>query len=284
MVLEANHACSRKGRLLRGTTGWRTSSPSTVPALSGNEWPPRRREAALSGNEHDLERSAVAQRSAGRAHWQDWAVSEPGWWLVLAVKRLSAGKSRLRGAVPGVPHERLALALVLDTVGAVLACPDVRGALVVTDDAAVAQAVRAAGAEVAVDRPRAGLNEAFAHGASLVPGWTAALTADLPALRPTELGGVLRAAAQRAGRSFVADAKGSGTVLLAASPGVRLEPRFGPGSAAAHAASGARRLAGRWPTVRRDVDTPADLAAAIDLGVGRNTADLACPSGAPTGR
>lgn len=210
-------------------------------------------------------------------------MSEPGWRVVLAVKRLSAGKSRLRGAVPGVPHERLALALALDTVGAVLACADVRGALVVTDDAAVADAVRARGAQVAADRPRAGLNEAFAYGASLVPGWTAALTADLPALRATELAAALRAAAERPGRSFVADAPGSGTVLLTASPGVLLDPRFGPGSAAAHAASGARRLAGRWPTVRRDVDTAADLSAALELGIGRHTADLACRSGAPTG-
>jgi 2-phospho-L-lactate guanylyltransferase len=153
----------------------------------------------------------------------------------------------------------------------------------VTDDAAVADAVRTVGARVVADRPRAGLNEAFAYGASLAPGWTAALTADLPALRPIELAAALRAAAQRPGRSFVADAPGSGTVLLAASPGMLLEPRFGPGSAAAHAASGARRLAGRWPTVRRDVDTPADLAAAVELGVGRYTADLACRSCTPTG-
>jgi 2-phospho-L-lactate/phosphoenolpyruvate guanylyltransferase len=210
-------------------------------------------------------------------------VSELGWRVVLAVKRLPTAKSRLRGALCGVPHERLALALALDTVDAVLACPDVREALVVTDDAAVADAVRAVGAQVAADRPGAGLNAAFAYGASLVPGWTAALTADLPALRPTELAAALRAAAQRPGRSFVADAPGSGTVLLAASPGVVLDPRFGPASAGAHAASGARRLAGRWPTVRRDVDTPADLAAAVELGVGRHTADLAYPSCASAG-
>lgn len=210
-------------------------------------------------------------------------MNEPGWRVVLAVKRLATGKSRLRGAVPGVPHERLALALALDTVGAVLACGDVRAALVVTDDAAVADAVKALGAQVVADRPGAGLNAAFEYGASLAQGWTAALTADLPALRATELGGALRAAGQRPGRSFVADAPGSGTVLLTASPGVLLEPRFGPGSAAAHAASGARRLAGRWPTVRRDVDTAADLAAALDLGIGPHTADLAYPSCARTG-
>jgi 2-phospho-L-lactate guanylyltransferase len=210
-------------------------------------------------------------------------VGEPGWTVVLAVKRLTAGKSRLRGAVDGVPHERLALALALDTIVAVVACPDVHSALVVTDDAAVAEAALTVGAKAVADRPGAGLNAAFAYGASLAPGWTAALAADLPALRPAELAGALRAAARRSGRSFVADAPGTGTVLLAAAPGVLLEPRFGPGSAAAHAASGARRLAGRWPTVRRDVDTPTDLAAAVELGVGPHTAQFACRSCAGTG-
>ncbi len=102
------------------------------------------------------------------------------------------------------------------------------------------------------------------------------LTADLPALRPAELAEALRAA--RAGppdvRHFVADASGTGTVLLAAPPGVPLRPRFGSGSAAAHAASGARPLAGDWPSLRRDVDTAADLATAARLGLGPRTAAL----------
>ncbi|HEX7746046.1 MAG TPA: 2-phospho-L-lactate guanylyltransferase, partial [Micromonosporaceae bacterium] len=59
-------------------------------------------------------------------------MGEPGWTVVLAVKRLDVAKSRLRGAVDGVPHDRLALALALDTVAAVLACRMVREALIVT--------------------------------------------------------------------------------------------------------------------------------------------------------
>jgi 2-phospho-L-lactate guanylyltransferase len=64
----------------------------------------------------------------------------------------------------------------------------------------------------------------------------------------------------------VPDLPGTGTVLLAAPAGVPLDPRFGVGSAAAHEASGARRLDGDWPTLRRDVDTADDLAAAYALG------------------
>ncbi|NJC14226.1 2-phospho-L-lactate guanylyltransferase [Micromonospora profundi] len=212
-------------------------------------------------------------------------MSQPRWAVVVPVKRLSAAKSRLRGALPGVPHEELALALAADTLRAVLACPAVAEALVVTDDARVAAAARAAGAQVLPDQPDAGLNAAFRHGAAHAPaGWVAGLTADLPALRPTELAGALLAA--QAGddgvRRFVADAPGLGTVLLAAPPGVDLEPRFGVGSAAAHTASGALPLPGDWPSLRRDVDTADDLAAAARLGLGPRTAALvaaaACPA------
>ncbi|MET7878553.1 2-phospho-L-lactate guanylyltransferase [Micromonospora profundi] len=211
-------------------------------------------------------------------------MSQPRWAVVVPVKRLSAAKSRLRGALPGVPHEELALALAADTLRAVLACPAVAEALVVTDDARVAAVVRAAGARVLPDEPDAGLNAAFRHGAAHARDmWVAGLTADLPALRPTELAGALLAA--QAGddgvRRFVADAPGVGTVLLAAPPGVDLEPRFGVGSAAAHTASGALPLPGDWPSLRRDVDTADDLAAAARLGLGPRTAALvaaACPA------
>ncbi|MFD0788098.1 2-phospho-L-lactate guanylyltransferase, partial [Micromonospora azadirachtae] len=38
-------------------------------------------------------------------------MSQPRWAVVVPAKRLAAAKSRLRGALPGVPHEELALAL-----------------------------------------------------------------------------------------------------------------------------------------------------------------------------
>ncbi|WP_186832258.1 2-phospho-L-lactate guanylyltransferase [Micromonospora endolithica] len=212
-------------------------------------------------------------------------MSQSRWTVVVPVKPLTAAKSRLRGALPAVPHEELALALAADTVRAVRACPVVVEVVVVTDDPRVAAAV--APARVLPDPPDAGLNAAFRHGASVAPGrWVAGLTADLPALRPAELAAALHAA--RSGptgvRHYVADTPGTGTVLLAAPPGVPLDPRFGTDSAAAHAASGAVALTGDWPSLRRDVDTREDLAAATRLGLGPRTAALACagcPAGAP---
>ena len=111
----------------------------------------------------------------------------------------------------------------------------------------------------------------------------AALSADLPALRPAELTAVLAACV--APRSFVIDLPGTGTTLLAAAPGVALDPRFGVGSALAHQASGAVpiELTG-IESVRRDVDTAADLAHAVQLGVGPATADvMSLVLGAATG-
>jgi len=195
----------------------------------------------------------------------------------MPVKRLDRAKSRLRGAYPGVPHADLVLALVLDTVAAALACPAVAGVTVVYGSAEVAVATAALGARTEPEPPGGGLNDALRHAAAGTPGPVAALAADLPALRPADLAAALGRAADRAGagrRCFVADAGGTGTTLLAAPAGPLLGPRFGAGSAAAHAASGAAALTGAWPSLRRDVDTAADLRAATALGLGVRTAAL----------
>ncbi|MFF5293477.1 2-phospho-L-lactate guanylyltransferase [Paractinoplanes globisporus] len=196
------------------------------------------------------------------------------WVAVIPVKRLSAAKSRLRGAVPAARHADLALAMVRDTVSAVLAGSAVAELVVVTDDTQAAAAVTALGARVVPDVPGADLNGAMRFGADEVAGlgrFRAVLAGDLPALRPGQLDEALGAAL---GRSFVADAAGTGTVLLAVPPGEPLDPRFGIGSASAHATSGATPLTGDWPGLRQDVDTPDDLARVLTLGAGRHTCAL----------
>src|SRR5204863_8377816 len=86
------------------------------------------------------------------------------WTVLVPMKDLGAAKSRLRGALPAVPHPDLVLALVLDTLAAALACPAVAGVLVVSSDEAVAAAAREMGAKVVPDVPAAGVNAALAHG------------------------------------------------------------------------------------------------------------------------
>ncbi|TCO44351.1 2-phospho-L-lactate guanylyltransferase [Kribbella antiqua] len=209
------------------------------------------------------------------------------WTLVVPVKRTAIAKSRLAAAYPQHRPE-LARAFAVDTTAAALASPLVRAVLVVTDDPVVAADVTAVGARVIPDLPATGLNEALLHGAAVAAAefpdnGVAALSADLPALRPAELTAVLAACV--APRSFVVDLPGTGTTLLAATPGASLDPRFGVGSALAHQASGAVsiELTG-IESVRRDVDTAADLAHAVQLGVGPATAEvMSLVLGAATG-
>jgi 2-phospho-L-lactate guanylyltransferase len=195
-----------------------------------------------------------------------------GWTVLVPVKELGQAKSRLRGALPGVPHQDLALALVLDTLSAALACPAVAVVMVVSSDETVAGAARELGAKVLPDTPAAGLNPALAHGAAAAGGGPlAALAGDLPALRASDLAAALDAVTVR---GYVPDAAGTGTTLLATPAGVALEPRFGPDSARRHRESGAVELTGVWPSLRRDVDTAADLAEAARLGLGTRTSAL----------
>jgi 2-phospho-L-lactate guanylyltransferase len=197
------------------------------------------------------------------------------WTAVIPVKTLDAAKSRLRGAVPPSRHADLVLAMVRDTATAVLAAESVTALVVITDDPLVTSAMRELGARAVPDRPAADLNAAMRYGADEVAGldrFRVVLAGDLPALRSGELDEALVAADDR--RGFVADAAGTGTVLLTVPPGEKLDPRFGPGSARAHELSGARSLPGGWPGLRQDVDTPADLATVLALGPGAFTGAL----------
>jgi 2-phospho-L-lactate guanylyltransferase len=209
----------------------------------------------------------------------DPASAAPRWSLVIPVKVLALAKSRLAG-LAGAQRAALALAMAADTVAAVIACPAAAGVIVVTDDSLAAAVLAGLGAVIVPDLPASGLNPALRHGAEAATGrWpgtgTAALTADLPALRPAELAEGLAAAAQWP-QAFVPDATGTGTTLYAARAGTQFLPRFGPGSAARHRAAGAAELLlPGLASLRRDVDSPADLAAAAGIGLGSRTAALA---------
>jgi 2-phospho-L-lactate guanylyltransferase len=198
------------------------------------------------------------------------------WTLVLPVKGGALAKSRL-GARPEV-----AAAIALDCLDAVLVCSTVGRVLVVTSDPAMRAAARALGAHVVPEtRPGAGLVPAIVAGVRVASlgcaGPTAVLLADLPALRPEDLAVALAAVDaelgdERVPMAAVPDADGSGTVLLAARTPADLDPAFGPDSLAEHVRRGAAMLDLDLPGLRRDVDTPADLDAALALGVGPRTA------------
>jgi 2-phospho-L-lactate/phosphoenolpyruvate guanylyltransferase len=86
----------------------------------------------------------------------------------------------------------------------------------------------------------------------------------------------LRALADTGGAAFVPDAAGIGTTMYAVAPGTEFRPMYGGASRARHAAGGAVELALDGITgLRQDVDTPDDLRAAVALGVGPRTAEVA---------
>ena len=115
--------------------------------------------------------------------------------------------------------------MALDTVAAALQVAPVFA--VVTEDLAVD--VAEIGATVVADQNQ-GLNAAIELGLAAVPrgGAAAVLLGDLPGLDPRELREALQSSV--APLSFVADADGTGTVLVVAQPGIQHRVAFGPGS------------------------------------------------------
>jgi 2-phospho-L-lactate guanylyltransferase len=215
------------------------------------------------------------------------------WTVVIPVKVLARAKSRL-GVLAGSRRPELALAMAADTACAVLGCPEVSQVLVVTSDEVVrgflaplgVAVVGEEGVPAIADAPRGELedrlNAALVHGAGVAARqWPAsgiaALSADLPALRPAELSRALRAAAAvSGGAAFVADEQGVGTTLYAVAPGAVFRPMFGGASRRRHAAGGVcELLLDGIPGLRRDVDTPEDLRTAVTLGAGTRTMALA---------
>lgn len=188
--------------------------------------------------------------------------------MVVPVKGGDEAKTRL--ALPVEARRSLATAMALDCLDAALRTPEVGLVVCVTDDPEVAGRAREVGAAT-VSAGRPGLAAAVEAGlASLAPGPTAVLVADLPALRPDDLSAVLHEAEAQPGPVLVADADGTGSVLVADRD--QAPPhRFGAGSALAHTALGARALAGDRAGLRRDVDTLQALSQALDLGVGTRT-------------
>ncbi|MCA2185004.1 2-phospho-L-lactate guanylyltransferase [Nonomuraea cavernae] len=207
------------------------------------------------------------------------------WSLVIPVKTLVAAKTRLAAAT-GPHRTRLAVAVACDTVSAALACPLVARVIVVTADPAAAGPLSVLGADVVPD-PDQGLNTALrtgaAHAVRVAPGDpVGALQADLPALRPAELATALTAAAEF-DQAFVPDALDVGTTFYGVRAGLPFTPRFGGESRSRHLAGGAKELCVEGiESVRRDVDTPDDLRAAMALGLGGHTAAVVAdlwPSG-----
>lgn len=205
-----------------------------------------------------------------------------GWTVVVPVRLGPGAKGRL-AAPPDLPA-----AMAGDCLAAVAATPGVRRLIVVAPPgdlpdlpakAPGAPTPRSAtGCVTKVLRQPVGIEglvPAVIFALAECCGPSAVLLADLPALQPLALASALADGepllAAGTASWHVPDADGAGTVLLAGLDPALLPVRFGPNSAAAHLAAGSPALSGQADRLRRDVDTPADLLQAWDLGVGPRT-------------
>jgi 2-phospho-L-lactate guanylyltransferase len=200
------------------------------------------------------------------------------WTVVIPVKGTVSAKSRLGGST------ELALAIALDSVAealsavpeAVSAVPEaLEGRIIVVTSAAIAPLFESLGARVVIDAGK-GLNSAARQGiAAATTDSVAVLLGDVPAMRAPELA----AALELAGRhplAFVPDADDDGTVLITALTKADHRPEFGAHSRAAHTAAGYVELDIPLDSgLRRDVDTPGQLAALGDRLGPRTRAALA---------
>ncbi len=192
--------------------------------------------------------------------------------VLVPVKTLTRAKSRLSHAIPAERGD-LMRAFAEDALDAVLRSPSADRVYVVTDEPGFERD----GIERLPDEGDGDLNRALTHASlrarlAAPDVGVAALCADLPCLLTEDLDAALGSGLSP--RWFVADAAGTGTSLLVAGPGVDLDPHFGSGSARRHEESGAVPVRADLPTLRRDVDTDDDLAAARALGVGVHTAEV----------
>jgi 2-phospho-L-lactate/phosphoenolpyruvate guanylyltransferase len=207
---------------------------------------------------------------------------------ILPVKRFSAAKSRLGASgVAETLRQRLARAMVTDVLQALAQTDSIERTIVVTREPTLVELAAEHGALLLADTAEDGQSAAVALGVqrALADGIERVLCipGDCPALDPAELDALLAAADARADGdasaevTIVPDRHGAGTNGLLLMPPNAIEPAFGPGSCARHAAlandAGARCQVEHPASLLLDVDTGADLAALQDrLGATRAAA------------
>jgi 2-phospho-L-lactate/phosphoenolpyruvate guanylyltransferase len=202
-------------------------------------------------------------------------------WAIVPIRGLETAKTRLGEGLDAEERLELVTDLLTRTLVATRDASRISGTVVVTMDPAAAGLARDHRAIGLVERAP-GLNAAIvaARSVAVARGATAlvVLPADLPAITPLAVDGLVEAAAlaERGGAgvvAIVADRHGSGTNALLVSPPALVEPAFGPGSLALHRAAaseaGATVVELDGP-LSLDLDTTADLLAAeSELGAFR---------------
>lgn len=187
-------------------------------------------------------------------------------FVIVPVKPLAEGKSRLDGACSQVEREALNHAFLQHTLAVTGETPGAAQTIVVSRDGEVLACAAAQGAHAVAEPGRAGLNAALAvaRAEAVMLGATAILVLpiDLPLLSPADIGDLTADPGDRPCVRIAPDEAGAGTNALYVAPPGAIGFHFGRDSLAAHVA--AARGAGLAPDIVHmaniafDVDTPDD--------------------------
>ena len=209
------------------------------------------------------------------------------WSVIVPVKRLTSGKSRLAGSRE--LRTAVATALARDTMDTVAGCAEVDQLVVVTSDGVAAEAASAAGAVVVCERQgvRDPLNEALESALRWLrthrPDFPVAVVpTDLASLTAPVLAQVLREARLHE-RAFVRDVAGTGTTIWTSRSPRSARTHYGAGSAEKHLSAGAADLAGLPLEARHDLDRAEDVTDLLALGVGPHLRHALNLGGQPPG-
>lgn len=189
--------------------------------------------------------------------------------MVIPVRALEGAKSRLGEVLDAEERRELVELLLRRTVEAAQAVPGVAIVAVVSPDAAALAVARSTGAQP-IAQHTSGLNPGLVEAREALAGRAErllALPADLPGITADDVAAVLLLAdeAAQGGRPAVVlapDRHGRGTNALLLDPPAVIEPSFGGGSRAVHAALAAAAGAAYLELDGRlglDLDTPDDL-------------------------
>ncbi|MPZ73016.1 MAG: 2-phospho-L-lactate guanylyltransferase [Nitriliruptorales bacterium] len=196
--------------------------------------------------------------------------------VIIPLKALASAKGRLAPALSPAHRRDFVAWMARRVIAACQACEAVEDILVVAGDESAADVARGAGVDVVVV-PQPGLDAALGAADSLTrdSDSTLVVAADLPQLTEQDLFAVVAAAAATSDAAVVvAPTHDGGTgALLRRPPGV-IATAYGDGSAAEHErrgrAVGASTAIVRRPGLAADVDTPAELPAALALVAGQH--------------
>lgn len=197
-------------------------------------------------------------------------------WIVVPAKALARGKSRLAAVLCDADRQALSRRFLDRTLATAACCVPLSVIQVVSDGADTLDYARAQGVG-ALAQSGSGLNQALGEAREIARragiDTLLVLPSDLPFLAVEDIEHLIDVGAGPGLLAIARDGSRRGTNALVLPSAAAFRFRFGPDSAAAHAAE-ARRRGWRVVTVDRprlafDVDTPGDYAAFV----ARDTAD-----------